>query len=114
MAHWNSLYLIRRAESALGRLRQIGPFVAASLVSVRHRCGNPRCSCARGQGHPSWRLTYKGPQQKTVTVYVPVDMIEEVRRWVQNYRTFKKLAAAISRAQIGLVRVHVKERRRPR
>jgi len=114
MTHWNSLYFIRRTESALRQLRQIGPFVAATLVSVRHRCGNPRCHCATGPGHPSWRLTYKGPRQKTVTVYVPVDMIQEVRRWVRNYRAFKKLGAAISSSQIGLVRVHVRERRRKR
>jgi hypothetical protein len=114
MAHWNSLYFFRRTESALRRLGQIGPFVAATLVCVRHRCGNRRCRCARGPGHPSWRLTYKGPGQKTVTVYVPVDMLQEVRRWVQNYRAFKRLAATISSSQIGLVRVHVRERRRRR
>jgi len=114
VAHWNSLYFVRRTESALRRLRQIGPFVAATLVCVPHRCGYPRCHCASGKGHPSWRLTYKGPGQKTVTVYVPVDLIEEVRRWVRNYRQFKKLAAAISSSQIGLVRVHVRERRRRR
>jgi hypothetical protein len=114
MAHWNSLYFIRRSESALRQLHPIGPFVAATLVSVRPRCGNPRCHCASGKGHPSWRLTYKGPAQKTVTVYVPVDLVEEVRRWVRNYRQFKKLAAVISSPQIGLVRVHVRERRRRR
>jgi len=114
MAHFNSLYFIRRSESALRRLREVGPFVAASLVSVRHRCGNPRCRCASGKGHPSWRLTYKGPRQKTVTVYVPVDLVEEVRRWVKTYRQFKRLAAVISSSQIGLVRVHVRERRRRR
>ena len=114
MAHWNSLYFIRRSESALRQLHPIGPFVAATLACVRHRCGNPRCHCATSQGHPSWRLTYKGPGQKTVTVYVPVALLAEVRRWVENYRAFKKLAAIISSAQIGRVRVHVRERRRRR
>ena len=114
MAHRNPLYFIRRTESALARLRRIGPFVAASLVCVRHRCGNPRCHCATGKGHPSWRLTYKGPAQKTVTVYVSVALLAEVRRWVENYRAFKKLSAVISSAQIGRVRVHVREQRRRR
>ena len=49
-----------------------------------------------------------------MTVYVPVDLVEVVRRWVKNYRQFKRLAAVISSSQIGLVRVHVRERRRRR
>ena len=89
MAHANSLYFQLRSRSLLKRLAEVGPFLAASLVCVRHRCGNPRCRCASGRGHVSWRLTCKDKKQKTVTVYVPVDMIQEVRQWVQNHRRFK-------------------------
>ena len=114
MRHRNSAYFRRRIKSALRRLKEIGPFVAASLVRVRHRCGNPNCHCASGKGHPAWRLTYKKKGQKTVTVYVPVDKVKEVRQWVQNYRELKKLVAEISAAQIKLVRLHVTEKRRKR
>jgi len=112
MAHANSRYFERRTAAALRRLAGIGPFVAASLCCVKHRCGNPRCRCASGEGHPSWRLTWKDKRQKTVTVYVPVDMLEEVREWVTNHRALKKLAAEISDAQIQRVRLHVSDRRR--
>ena len=112
MTRAHSLYFERRAAACLKRLAKVGPFVAASLVFVPHRCGNPRCRCASGDKHPSWRLTYKGRKQKTVTVYVPVAMIEEVRQWVKNYRAFKRLAAAISDAQLKRVRLRVRERRR--
>ena len=112
MAHANSLYFERRAASLLRRLSEVGPFLAASLVCVPHRCGNPRCRCATGEKHPSWRLTYKDPRQKTVTVYVPVDMLEEVRQWVKNHRAFKTLAAEISDAQLMRVRLYVREKRR--
>ena len=114
MTHHNSRYFERRTAAALRRLGQLGPFVAASLVSVRHRCGQPRCRCAAGEGHPSWRLTYKGPGQKTRTVYVPVDLLAEVRQWVSHYRRFKRLGAAISQAQIARVRLYVAEQRRGR
>jgi len=114
MDHCNSPYFLRRTESALRRLQQLGPFVAASLVCVRHRCGYPHCHCARGPGHASWRLTFKRSGQKTVTVYVPVKMLKEVRQWIENYRTLKKLTAVISDSQIALVRLHVGERRRKR
>ncbi len=112
MTHANSRYFERRTQSLLRRLSEVGPFVAASLVCVPHRCGNPRCKCAAGQGRPAWRLTYKDKEQKTVTVYVPVGMLEEVRQWLKNYRAFKKLAAEISDAQLKRVRLYVPEKRR--
>jgi hypothetical protein len=112
MAHANSLYFERRTASLLRRLGEVGPFVAATLACVRHRCGNPRCRCATGEGHPSWRLTFKGENQKTVSVYVPVDMLQEVREWLRNYREFKRLASEISAAQLARVRLYVREKRR--
>lgn len=112
MTHANSLWFERRTASLLRRLGLVGPFVAASLVCVPHRCGNSRCRCARGEKHPSWRLTYKDANQKTVTVYVPVGMLEEVRQWVKNYRAFKSLASEISDSQLKRVRLFVREKRR--
>jgi len=112
MTHANSRWFERRTVSLLRRLGRMGPFVAATLSCVPHRCGNPRCKCARGQGKPSWRLTYKDKEQKTVTVYVPVGLLEEVRRWVKNYRAFKDIASQISDAQLNRVRLHVREKRR--
>ena len=112
MAHANSRYFQRRTAALLKRLAEVGPFVAASFVCVPHRCGHPRCHCATGEKHPSWRLTYKDKNQKTVTVYVPVDMVEEVGQWVKKYRAFKKLAREISDAQLARVRLHVREKRR--
>lgn len=112
MVHANSLYFERRTASLLRRLGKVGPFVAATLCCVRHRCGNPGCRCATGEGHASWRLTFKGKDQKTVSVYVPVDLLEEVRQWVKNYRVFKGLASEISAAQLARVRLYVREKRR--
>ena len=59
-------------------------------------------------------MTHEGPRQKTVTVYVPVDWVEEARRGVETYREFKRLGAVISNAQIARVRWHVTEKRRRR
>jgi len=112
VTHANSLYFERRTAALLKRLGEVGPFLAASLVCVSHRCGNPGCRCARGEGHPSWRLTYKDANQKTVTVYVPVGLLEEVRQWVSNYRAFKTLACEISEAQLARVRLFAREKRR--
>jgi len=101
MTHANCLYVERRTAALLKRLGQVGPFVRASLVYMPHRCGNTRGHCAKGEKPPSWRLTYKDKKQKTVAVYVPVDMVQEVGRWVKNYRAFKQLAGKISAAQLA-------------
>lgn len=112
MTHANSLYFERRTAALLKRLGQVGPFLAASLVCVPHRCGNPRCRCASGEKHVSWRLTRKDSRQRTVTVYVPVGLLEDVRRWVKQYRAFKSIASEISDAQLARVRIYVAEKRR--
>jgi hypothetical protein len=112
MRHHNSLYYERRTRALLRRIGQVGPFVGATLCCVRHRCGHAGCRCAKGEKHPSWRLTFKDARQKTVSVYVPVALLEEVRQWVKNHRAFKKLAAEISDAQLQRVRLFAKERRR--
>ena len=114
MEHYNSRYFERRTRTLLARLARVGPFVAATLACVHHKCGNPRCHCAQGEGHPSWRLTYKDKDQKTVSVYVPVGMLPEVREWIENHRAFKKLASEISDAQLARVRLYVREKRRSR
>jgi len=112
MKHENSSHFERRTASLLRRLGRVGPFVKATLACVRHRCGNPNCRCAGGEGHPSWRLTLKDRNQKTVSVYVPVEMVKEVRQWVKNYRAFKQLGSEISAAQLARVRLYVREKRR--
>jgi hypothetical protein len=112
MTHANSLYFERRTAALLKRLGAVGPFVAASLVCVKHRCGNARCRCAQGEGHPSWRLTCKDPHQKTVSIYVPVGLLPEVRQWVATHRALKKLVSEISAAQLARVRLFVREKRR--
>jgi hypothetical protein len=114
MEHANARYFERRSAALRQRLGHIGPFVAASLGCVKRRCGKASCRCATGEGHPSWRLTWKGKDQKTVTVYVPVEMLDEVREWVRNHRALKKLVAEISAAQLQQVRLYVREKRRRR
>ena len=114
MDHANPQYYERRTQVLLRRLAEVGPFVAASLVLTRRRCGKPGCRCASGEGHPAWRLTWKERGQKTGSVYVPVDLVEEVRGWVENHRRLKRLASAISEAQLARVRLYARDKRRRR
>ena len=88
-----------RGKRALERLRKIKPFVQASLTLTKKRCGNPRCRCAaEGPLHEVALLTWK-EEKRTHTTYVPIELREEVERWVQEGKLLKRLVAEVSQAQ---------------
>jgi hypothetical protein len=88
-----------RGMSALKRLRKIKPFVQGSLSFTKKRCGNPRCLCAQeGPIHEVSLLTWK-EQNRTRTLYVPIELRQEVDRWVQEGKLLKRLVAEVSQAQ---------------
>jgi len=99
---------LRRKLAALGRKQ---PFIVGSLVKIQRRCGNPNCRCAReGPKHPAHLLTTK-VNGKTRAIYVPVDMVEEVRRWCRQYHDLKADIKEVSECCEQLIRLHVKEKR---
>jgi len=102
--------LIRRMSE--GRVRQLqarGPVLAASLVTIAKHCGRPGCHCQRGEKHRGQYLTYK-EKGKTRTVYVPVDLVEEVKRWIAEHRRIKTLIQELSALSVAEVRTHVRSR----
>jgi hypothetical protein len=102
--------LARQRATRLAALGQLGPLIQGSLTRREVRCGNASCRCARGQRHVSYHLTRK-VKNRTQSVYVPVDMIEEVRRWVSAFRHAKTLLREVSALSEQLLRCHVAARR---
>jgi len=90
----------QRRQALLKQLSQLGPFVEGSLIGVQH----PTCK------HVAWRLTFK-VKAKTRTVYVPVDMAQEVKQWTQSYRRLKALIRNVTRNSLALIHGHVTARR---
>ena len=86
-------------RNILEQVRRVGPFVEASLTVTRKRCGRPRCRCAtEGPVHETALLTWK-EKAVTHTLYVPVEMREEVRTWVDNWKRLRRLIGQMSQAQ---------------
>lgn len=97
-----------------GRVRSLaarGPVLLASLVRIAKHCGRKGCRCQRGHKHVGNYLTLK-VAGKTRTVYVPLDMVSEVRGWIAEGRRLKALMREASVLAVALVRCHVWERRR--
>lgn len=103
--------LHKRREAKLRALGNLGPMVAASLCRRMVKCGHPTCACAQGDKHESWCLTYKGEGNKTKTVHVPVDLVDEVRGWVEEHQRAKALLAEISELSREMVKSYVSSKR---
>jgi hypothetical protein len=86
-------------RNILAQVRRIGPFVEASLTVTRKRCGRPQCRCVQeGPSHETALLTWK-EETVTHTLYVPVELREEVQTWVDNWKTLRRLIRQMSQAQ---------------
>jgi len=85
-----------RRQAALRHLAQIGPFLEGSLCSFKR----PGCKT------PGWHLTFK-QKAKTRTVYVPMDLVPEVKQWTRTYKQLKKLIREVSRQSLALIHRHV-------
>jgi hypothetical protein len=105
--------LTRRRDALLKRLAAMGPFMSGSLVRIQRTCGNKEhCHCGRGGAkHESLYLTYL-EAGKTHTLYIPVDLEKEARRWSDDYKKLKILVRQICELQRAIIRRHVLERRR--
>jgi hypothetical protein len=89
----------KQGKQALERIRKIKPFVQASLSLTKKRCGNPRCRCAQeGPLHEAALLTWK-EENRTHTLYVPIELRQEVERWVREGKLLKRLVAEVTQAQ---------------
>jgi len=86
-------------QSALRRIGEVGPFIEGALCSVKRK------GCAA----PGWQLTYK-QKGKTKTVYVPMDLVKEVKTWKQEYKHLKQLIRKVTAQSLGLIRTHVASR----
>ncbi len=86
-------------RNTLAQIRRIGPFVEASLTVTHKRCGRPQCRCVQeGPIHETALLTWK-EKKVTHTMYVPVELREEVQTWVDNWKQLRRLIGQMSQTQ---------------
>jgi hypothetical protein len=98
-------------NSRLKQLVPTGPVLAASLICLDKRCGQPSCRCHHGGPlHQAHHLTFR-QGGKTRTAYVPKDLVAEVRTWIQEYHRLKTLIQEVSQLTLVLIKGHVRHRR---
>lgn len=87
-------------QRALRQLAQVGPFIEGSLSAFKR----PGCT------QPGWHLTFKAGG-RTRTLYVPMELIAQVKQWTRNYRQLKGLIRQVTRHSRALIHSHVANRR---
>ena len=93
----------KRRQAKLGKLGLCGPFVTGSLNRVEKKVKHGKVTVYH-------LLTFK-EEGKTRSVYVPKDMVKEVREWVRNFQKLKKAIAQVSTDSIAVIRSFVPEKR---
>jgi len=90
--------LIQRRDAWLKKLAELGPMTRGSLVTARR--GN----------HIAHQLTVS-VRGKTHTVYIPKDMIKEVKEWTKNHRRLQRILKEVSKLNMAIIHRHVAEGR---
>jgi len=86
----------REFRSQLAKLVHADGLLRGNL-SVRERtCGKPGCKCAKRQKHVSLYLVFS-EKGKYRQVFVPKNLEDEVRSWVDNHHKARDLLEEISR-----------------
>src|SRR5258708_10920580 len=93
----------RARESTLRQIARIGPFLEGSLSPFKR----PGCT------QPGWHLTFK-QRGRTRTLYVPIELVAEVKKWNLNYRRLKRLIRQVTRHSLALIHRHPSNRRAPK
>ena len=93
----------KRRQAKISKLAMCGPFVLGSLNRVQRKDKHGKVTVYH-------LLTFK-EEGKTRSVYVPKDMVKEVRGWVRNYQKLKKVMAQVSTDSIAVIRSCVAENR---
>jgi hypothetical protein len=73
------------------RLAGVGPAILGSLSLRRSPCIRQNCpACLSGEKHPSYVL-YGSTKGRRFSVYVPEDLVPQVRRCLDNGRAVQEL-----------------------
>jgi hypothetical protein len=97
-------------DARRARLAPDRPLLAGTLSQVRKRCGQPSCRCYHGEPHLAWHLSYK-VKGKSRTVYIPLDLLDDVRTWIAEHKRIKTLQAEIHQLTVALIRTHTTHKR---
>jgi hypothetical protein len=104
-------FILRMLQHRLKKLATSSPILAASFGSYTHCCGRSSCRCHHGGPlHTGQHLTFK-EAGKTRSVYVPKELLPEVRAWLAEHQRLKALLREIHLLSVALLRARARHLR---
>lgn len=101
-------FILRMLQHRLKKLAPSSPLLAASFGTYTHRCGRASCRCHHGGPlHRGQHLTFK-EHGKTRSVYVPKQLLPEVRSWLAEHQRLKTLLREIHQLTVALLRARAR------
>jgi hypothetical protein len=100
--------ILRMLQHRLKKLATSSPILAASFGTYTHRCGRPTCRCHHGGPlHQGQHLTFK-EDGTSRSVYVPKELLPEVRSWLAEHHRLKALLKEIHQLTVALLRARAR------
>jgi hypothetical protein len=93
------------------QLKQAGPLVEGSIAMVPRKCGSPTCPCAQGEVQHQAMILCKKVAGRSVALYVPKELWEQVREWNLEHKRIKRVLKELSKINEQIIRNHVGDKR---
>ncbi|MFO7535000.1 MAG: DUF6788 family protein [Kiritimatiellia bacterium] len=94
------------------QLKQAGPLIEGSIAMVPRKCGSPTCPCAQGAAEHQAMILCKKVAGRSVALYVPKEMWDQVREWNLEHKRIKRVLKELSKINEQIIRNHVGDKRR--
>jgi hypothetical protein len=97
MQNKSSNALRKKRDDLIKKLDALnGKILRGSLIESYKKCGKPGCKCETGKGHgPKYSVTINFPKQKPEQDYIPLELVAEVKQYIENYHKFKEIIEQI-------------------
>jgi hypothetical protein len=103
---------LARIDSIKQELSELGEMRPGSISEQYNVCGNPTCRCKDPEDPkkhgPYYQLSYTH-QGKSTTEFVKKEAVPEVRRQLENHRTFKALTKEWVDLSVRIAKLRKKE-----
>jgi hypothetical protein len=101
--------LLARRRALAERLGSVEEVLAGTLTEQARRCGKAGCRCAGGEPHGPYAYFTARPQGRGRARYVPAEVAEVVRRYLQRGEQVETVLAEISAINAELLARRVLE-----
>ncbi|HEY2263432.1 MAG TPA: DUF6788 family protein [Streptosporangiaceae bacterium] len=101
--------LLARRRALAERLGSVEEVLAATLTEQARRCGKAGCRCAGGEPHGPYAYFTARRQGRGRARYVPAEVAEVVRRYLQRGEQVETVLAEISAINAELLARRVLE-----